>query len=151
MQTRKWRKSMTIKLTCHGVTARWHCRHWLPRMLYKITGRFHTICLWGKVYTRYQRDLVFAYPSMIAHEHAHVRQWRNYGWRFPFAYVWAWIAAGFSYRNNRFEVEAREWENVPPHIPWHAKPLHRAQEMAVQHVWGVPEEAREAEGRPEEE
>jgi hypothetical protein len=52
---------------------------------------------------------------IIKHEHAHVRQWRNYGWRFPFAYAWAWVRAGFSYRNNRFEVEAREIETYPCH------------------------------------
>lgn len=110
---------MTIDLTCHGTTARWHCRHWLPRMLYKITGRFHTICLWGEVYAQMQWLILEPnkplprYLRLVRHEHTHVRQWREYGWTFPFRYLWAWIAAGFSYRGNRFEVEAREAEEVP--------------------------------------
>jgi hypothetical protein len=104
-----------VTITCHGIEAEWHCRHWLPRMLYKITGRFHSICLFGRVYTIFpEYVLTIAQPSwVIRHETEHVRQWREYGWRFPFAYVWAWVAAGFSYRNNRFEIEAREAEERP--------------------------------------
>jgi hypothetical protein len=107
---------MTITLQCHGVTARWHCRHWLPRLLVALGGKSY-IVLFGRVLTSKSADVVRRAHRMrrpiIKHEHAHVRQWRNYGWRFPFAYVWAWIAAGFSYRNNRFEIEAREAEGRP--------------------------------------
>jgi hypothetical protein len=59
---------------------------------------------------------VFAWRSMneleLAHELAHVRQWQALGWRYPIAYVAASVRARLSgghwYRDNRFEVEARE-------------------------------------------
>jgi hypothetical protein len=101
-----------VTITCHGIEAEWHCHHWLPRALYKITGRFHSICLFGRVYTRYMFTNDRG-TKLVRHETEHVRQWREYGWRFPFAYVWAWVAAGFSYRNNRFEIEARAAEGRP--------------------------------------
>jgi len=48
----------------------------------------------------------------LAHELAHVRQWRDHGWTFPIRYlaasVAAWRAGQHWYRDNRFEVAARE-------------------------------------------
>jgi hypothetical protein len=50
-----------------------------------------------------------------AHEMAHVRQWQAHGWRFPIVYLAASLkarrAGGHWYRDNRFEVEAREVAN----------------------------------------
>jgi hypothetical protein len=48
----------------------------------------------------------------LAHELTHVRQWRRYGLRFIPRYLrasWtaAWPEDGNSYRDNKFEVEAR--------------------------------------------
>ena len=59
---------------------------------------------------------VFAWREMnereTAHELAHVRQWQALGWRYPIAYVAASLkaqrAGGHWYRDNHFEVEARE-------------------------------------------
>jgi len=59
---------------------------------------------------------VFAWREMnareTAHELAHVRQWQALGWRYPIAYVAASLKARRSgahwYRDNPFEVEARE-------------------------------------------
>jgi len=48
----------------------------------------------------------------LAHELTHVRQWHRYGLRFIPRYLrasWhaAWPDGGDSYRDNRFEIEAR--------------------------------------------
>jgi hypothetical protein len=47
----------------------------------------------------------------LAHEMAHVRQWRRYGVAFVLRYVAAsigsWVAGTGWYRGNRFEIEAR--------------------------------------------
>lgn len=59
---------------------------------------------------------VFAWRALnereTAHELAHVRQWQALGWRYPIAYLAASLVArrrgGHWYRDNRFEVEARE-------------------------------------------
>ena len=58
---------------------------------------------------------VFAWRAMtddeLAHELEHVRQWQRHGWRFPVAYLAASLGARRSgkkwYRDNRFEIEAR--------------------------------------------
>jgi hypothetical protein len=48
----------------------------------------------------------------LAHELEHVRQWRQHGWRYPIAYLAASLQARSAgrhwYRDNRFELEARE-------------------------------------------
>lgn len=48
----------------------------------------------------------------LAHELAHVRQWEQHGWRFPFSYLAASMRArrggGDWYRDNRYEQEARK-------------------------------------------
>ena len=59
---------------------------------------------------------VFAWRPMtdaeLAHELEHVRQWKRHGWLFPVAYLAASLRARRSgkrwYRDNRFEVEARD-------------------------------------------
>ena len=59
---------------------------------------------------------VFAWRALnedeLEHELAHVRQWARIGWAFPIAYLAASLRArrggGRWYRDNRFEVEARE-------------------------------------------
>lgn len=52
----------------------------------------------------------------LAHELAHVEQWQHYGIAFVGHYVaasWsAWRAGGHWYRDNRFEVDAREVANL---------------------------------------
>lgn len=49
-------------------------------------------------------------PPLIAHELAHVEQWRRHGPLFPLVYAWRWAAAGFSYARHPMEIEARGWE-----------------------------------------
>jgi hypothetical protein len=48
----------------------------------------------------------------LAHELEHVRQWREHGWTLPIRYLAAsmvaWRAGRSWYRDNRFEVAARE-------------------------------------------
>ena len=50
-------------------------------------------------------------PAELAHELAHVEQWRRHGWRYPFRYWLSSIRAvrsgGDWYRDNEFELEAR--------------------------------------------
>lgn len=64
---------------------------------------------------------IFAWREMtaseLAHELAHVAQWRRHGWRFPIAYLAASLQArrggGRWYHDNRFEHEAREAARAP--------------------------------------
>ena len=59
---------------------------------------------------------IFAWRAMtaeeLAHELAHVDQWRRHGWRFAIAYLAESLRARRSgrrwYHDNRFEAEARE-------------------------------------------
>jgi hypothetical protein len=61
-------------------------------------------------------ERIFAWRQMteaeLAHEVAHVRQWRRHGWTFPLRYVAASLRARRAgkrwYADNRFEVEARD-------------------------------------------
>jgi hypothetical protein len=46
---------------------------------------------------------------LLRHELAHVRQWREHGAVFPVLYVWNHFRYG--YRDNPFEVEARQAED----------------------------------------
>jgi hypothetical protein len=54
--------------------------------------------------------------GLLAHEYAHVLQWRRYGNAFVFLYVAAWLWAllrygpALAYEMNRFEREARAVE-----------------------------------------
>ena len=47
---------------------------------------------------------------LLQHELVHVRQWRQRPFTFPLHYAWQHLRHG--YRNNPFEVEAREAENT---------------------------------------
>jgi hypothetical protein len=47
---------------------------------------------------------------LLQHELAHVRQWRQRPFTFPLRYAWQHIRHG--YRNNPFEVEARDAERT---------------------------------------
>ena len=49
---------------------------------------------------------------LLLHEIEHVRQWKRYNVLFPLLYVIAWIAAGFRYSRNRFELNA--WKDDLP-------------------------------------
>jgi hypothetical protein len=59
---------------------------------------------------------IFAWRAMseaeLAHEVEHVRQWQRHGWTFPLRYAAASIRARRAgkrwYRDNPFEVEARD-------------------------------------------
>ena len=59
---------------------------------------------------------IFAWRAMnaaeLAHELAHVRQWREHGWTFAIAYLAESLRARRAgkrwYHDNRFETEARE-------------------------------------------
>ena len=48
----------------------------------------------------------------LVHELEHVRQWQEHGWTFPLTYLAASLTArrsgGHWYRDNRFEVSARQ-------------------------------------------
>lgn len=67
---------------------------------------------------------VFAWRQMdereTAHELAHVRQWQAHGWRFPIAYIVESLRARRAgkhwYRDNRFEVEARQVASGEPDV-----------------------------------
>jgi hypothetical protein len=48
---------------------------------------------------------------LLRHELAHVRQWRRHPLTFPLQYVWNHVRYG--YRDNPFEIEAREAEAAP--------------------------------------
>ena len=67
--------------------------------------------------------IVFARPEyitirLLAHELQHVRQWAYEGWTFPLKYAWAWARAGFSYRDNPYEIEARRAEADTDMLLW---------------------------------
>jgi hypothetical protein len=47
---------------------------------------------------------------LLQHELAHVRQWRQRPFTFPLRYLWQHLRHG--YRNNPFEVEARNAERT---------------------------------------
>jgi hypothetical protein len=49
--------------------------------------------------------------KLVRHELAHVRQWQRRPLAFPVLYVWNHLR--FGYRDNPYEVEAREAELVP--------------------------------------
>ena len=59
---------------------------------------------------------IFAWRDMtdgeLAHELTHVRQWERHGWSLPITYLAESLrarrAGGHWYRDNRFEIEARE-------------------------------------------
>ena len=58
---------------------------------------------------------------LITHELAHVKQHRQYGiWFYP-AYILGFIRAGFNYKNNWMEKEARKAENNPQMRRWARK------------------------------
>ena len=48
-------------------------------------------------------------PNWRRHEEVHKKQWKQYGFRFPFLYLWELIRNG--YWNSRFEIEARDNTN----------------------------------------
>ena len=77
--------------------ARW--RRWLP---------FTAICFGHCVFGLTGKDL----DRLRRHEHAHVRQYERWGPLFflayPIASLVAWRRGGHFYRDNAFEVEARE-------------------------------------------
>jgi len=60
-------------------------------------------------------DTIFVHPGvritdrLIRHELAHVRQWRAAPSTFPIRYVWNHIR--FGYRDNPYEIEARQAEH----------------------------------------
>lgn len=42
------------------------------------------------------------------HEDFHKQQWKDHSWKFPFLYFWELIRQG--YKNNKFEIAARNHE-----------------------------------------
>lgn len=52
---------------------------------------------------------------LLRHELAHVRQWRHNPLLFPLAYIWHHFRHG--YRNNPYEIEARQAEPGPERRP----------------------------------
>lgn len=49
---------------------------------------------------------------LLRHELAHVRQWRERPWSFPWRYAWCHLRHG--YHDNPFEIEARRSETAEP-------------------------------------
>ena len=47
---------------------------------------------------------------LIRHELEHVRQWREAGWTFPLRYAWLYLRHG--YRENPYEIAARDAERI---------------------------------------
>jgi len=69
---------------------------------------------WGQTIGRHifilDRDMPrYAYKRLLRHELEHVRQGLELGIRFPILYLWEYLTKG--YKNNRFEIEARNAEN----------------------------------------
>lgn len=62
---------------------------------------------------RYARN-----QRLIAHELQHIKQHEKYGLAFYPMYLWGWIRAGFNYRRNWMEREARLAENDPAMLSW---------------------------------
>jgi hypothetical protein len=57
-------------------------------------------------------------PQLLAHELAHITQAERHPW--PTAYLTQWLLTGMSYRNMRFEREARAAEHEPFYLSWAA-------------------------------
>lgn len=55
---------------------------------------------------------------LIAHELQHIVQHNVYGWSFYPMYLWGWVRAGFSYRRNWMERDARLAESDPEMLEW---------------------------------
>lgn len=61
-------------------------------------------------------DTIVVHPGatlterLLRHELAHVRQWRARPWTFAVRYVWCHVRHG--YRENPYEIEAREAEAI---------------------------------------
>lgn len=74
-----------------------------------LPGRLSVITLGHRILTKRS----YISHGVLSHEIVHVDQWERYGWTFPFRYMWAWVLTGFTYFNNKFEVEARERAYAP--------------------------------------
>ena len=68
--------------------------------------------------TIYVREDVHLTNRLLAHELRHIVQRDELGWGFLFAYVIAHVRAGFSYRRNSMEVQARAAEVDPVYLSW---------------------------------
>lgn len=69
----------------------------------------------GKVYLK---DPLRASDRLIRHELCHVKQQENLGfWKFLWLYYWNWLKLAIkgkrAYKNNPFELEAKEWQYTP--------------------------------------
>jgi len=80
---------------------------WIPALggLASGTGRVVAVTL---------GDTIIVHPAsavstrLLRHELAHVRQWRAQPWSFAWRYAWQHLRHG--YRDNRFEIAARQAE-----------------------------------------
>jgi hypothetical protein len=61
------------------------------------------------------RSGVPLHNRLLAHELVHVIQWEQFGWRFPFMYLWE-LRNG--YARNKFEIEAYTLENKLEFVQW---------------------------------
>lgn len=80
---------------------------WVPveRLLPKWAG---AQCWGGVVLTRRETPPLLT----LFHEDRHSTQWALLGPLFPVAYAVAWMVAGFSYRDNWFERDARIYSTL---------------------------------------
>lgn len=78
------------------------------------------------------RERKFAsHRRLIAHELQHVIQHNVYGWMFYVHYVWGWVTAGFSYRRNWMERDARLAETDPEMLEWADQLIERFNSSSV--------------------
>ena len=69
---------------------------------------------WTLGHTIFSRRVLSA--RLLRHELAHVVQFEEHGWRFPFLYLWESLRT-LSYRRNKYEVEARAVEVISSERP----------------------------------
>lgn len=98
-------KSVRIKIKENALLARMAARALRSRSMAITLGR--TIYLWNTDTAAFRADV-----RWVRHELKHVEQYLRYGYIF-FLLWYGWESLIHGYRNNRFEVEAREAEGQP--------------------------------------
>lgn len=63
--------------------------------------------------------------KLLAHELCHVIQRERLGAGFLFVYLLGWIEAGFVYKDNPLELEARDAEQDPFYLSWAERILNK--------------------------
>jgi hypothetical protein len=82
---------------------------WLPTVAGLLSGMGGPAAAVTLGRTIIMHPTIQATPALIRHELAHVRQWQAEPWTFPLRYALNHLRHG--YRNNPYEVEARQSEH----------------------------------------